>query len=438
MAQETLTDIVNNFRPSLDPYETLYKHIHRHPELSLQEENTASTCADHLNNLPGFSVHSNIGGHGLAAVLENGSGKTVLLRADIDALPVEEQTGLPYASRVRMKDDDGVEKPVMHACGHDMHLTSMLAAAELLHKAREKWKGTIILLFQPNEERGAGDGSLLRISPLMTDALSTGAKAMIADGLYDKIPVPDIVLGQHLQPLRAGVIGTRRGLVASAADGLRITLYGRGGHGAMPHRTIDPVVIAAHVVVRLQTIVAREVDPNDSSVVTVACVQAGMTENIIADYAVLKLNVRNINAKTRDKVLAAIRRMVNAECQASGADKEPLIEPTSHFPFTNNDEAITKELEKTFGEHFGDQYDLNAPRLGGSEDFPILATARDRPYCFWTVGCIDPDKWDEAEKKGTLLEDIPVNHSPFFAPVIQPTMKAGVDALAVAALTFLK
>ncbi|KAI9758653.1 MAG: hypothetical protein M1835_000567 [Candelina submexicana] len=420
MAQESLTDIVNTFRPSLAPYETLYKHIHQHPELSLQEENTASTCAKCLSKLPGFSIHSSIGGHGLAAILKNGSGKAVLLRADIDALPIEEMTGLPYASKVRMKDDDGVEKPVMHACGHDMHIASMLAAAELLHEARDSWKGTLIVLFQPNEERGAG------------------AKAMVDDGLYDKVPVPDIVLGQHVMPLRAGAIGTRRGLMASAADSFRITLYGRGGHGSQPHRTVDPVVMAAQVVVRLQTIVAREVDPNDSVVVTVGSIQAGMTENIIADQAVLKVNVRNLNAQTRDKVLAAIRRVVNAECQASGAVKEPLFEPTSQFPFTNNDEQITRELEKSFGEHFGDQYDPNAPRLGGSEDFSILATSKERPYCFWTVGAIDPNKWDEAEKKGTLQEDVPVNHSPFFAPVIQPTMKAGVDALAVGALTFLK
>ncbi len=196
--------------------------------------------------------------------------------------------------------------------------------------------------------------------------------------------------------------------------------------------------MAAQLVVRLQTIVAREVDPSDSSVVTVGSIQAGMTENIIADQAVIKVNVRNIHAQTRDKVLAAIRRVVSAECQASGAPKEPLIEPTSRFPFTENDENVTKELETTFAAHFGNRFDADAPRLGGSEDFSILASSKGRPSCFWTFGGVDPDKWDEAEKLGTLQEDIPVNHSPFFAPVIQPTMKAGVDALAVAALTFLK
>lgn len=226
--------------------------------------------------------------------------------------------------------------------------------------------------------------------------------------------------------------------ITNTTSSFCIILYGRGGHGSQPHRTIDPVVMAAHVVVRLQTIVAREVNPADAVVITVGSIQAGQTENIISDEAIIKINVRNIHASTREKVLAAIRRVVNAESEASNATKKPLIEPTSQFPFTNNDEEITKALEGTFGRHFGDQFDADAPRLGGSEDFSILATSVNRPCCFWTVGGIDHDKWDEAERNGTLDDDIPVNHSPFFAPVIQPTMKAGVDALAVAALTFLQ
>lgn len=297
-------------------------------------------------------------------------------------------------------------------------MTCLLAAAELLVKIKESWRGTLIVLFQPAEEQAAG------------------AKAMVEDGLYKKIPVPDIVLGQHVMPYRAGHIGTRVGLMASAADSFKITLYGRGGHASQPHRTIDPVVMAAQVVVRLQSIVSREVSPDDAAVVTVGSVQAGQTENIICDRAEIKVNVRTINPKTREKVLAAIRRIVKAECEASGAPQEPSFEPTSKFPFTVNDKDVTEALQSPFAEHF-QSYDPHIDRLQGSEDFSILGTSQDRPCSFWVIGGVDPEKWDEAETAGRTQEDIPINHSPFFAPVLQPTLGVGTDALALAALTFL-
>jgi len=418
MAAQRLIEIVKANRPALGPYEDLYKHLHSHAELSLQEKETAATAAKHLRSLSGFAIHEHIGGHGLAGVLKNGAGKTILLRADMDALPVEEKTGLPYASKVTMEDNDGITKPVMHACGHDMHVTCLLAAAELLHKTQESWKGTLVVLFQPAEERGAG------------------ARAMVADGLYDKVPVPDIVLGAHLMPYRAGAVGTKVGLMASAADSFKITLYGRGGHASQPHRTIDPVVMAAQVVVRLQTIVSREVGPDDAAVVTVGSVQAGMTENIIADKAEIKVNVRTVSKETRERVLSAVRRIVKAECEASGAPQEPTFEPTSSFPFTMNDEEATEPLEAVFSEAF-DPYDRDIGRLHGSEDFSILATSQNRPASFWVYGGVDPEKWDEAEKKGRVQEDIPINHSPFFAPVLTPTLQTGVDSYALAALRFL-
>ena len=251
-----ISTIISTLKPDLSSYESLYKDLHRSPGLSLQEHFAAETAAKHLLLLKGFEVKTKIGGTGLVGILKNGEGKTVLLRADTDALPVKELTGLDYASEVRETDvEDGVEKPVMHACGHDMHITSMLAAAKTLHVAREQWKGTLIILFQPNEERGAG------------------AKAMIEDGLYDvkrhACPAPDVVLGQHVMPFPAGTLGTRVGSFASAADSFRVTIYGRGGHASQPHVTIDPVVMAAHIIVRLQTVVSREVDPRDSAVVTV-------------------------------------------------------------------------------------------------------------------------------------------------------------------------
>jgi len=375
-------------------------------------------------------VRTNIGGTGLIGILKNGAGKTILLRADTDALPVKELTGLEYASHKRETDiEDGVEKPVMHACGHDMHIACMLAAASTLHAAQTHWKGTLIILFQPNEERAGG------------------AKAMIADGLYDPkrhaCPIPDVALGQHVVPQISGSIGTKSGRIASAADSFKVTVYGRGGHGSQPHMTIDPVVMAAHIIVRLQTVVSREVDPRDSAVVTVGSVQAGMTENIIADSAVIKINVRTWKPETRERVLGAIKRIVKAECEASGAPKEPLWEEILSFPFMDNDEAVTNKISSAFKKHFGEKHRSDGPLLGGSEDFPILATeapnkegGKGVPYCYWTFGGTDEKKHKELEREGRLGE-LPINHSAYFAPAIHPTLETGVDALVVAALTLL-
>lgn len=420
MATAGFTAIIDHGRPDLSPYEALYRDLHEHPELSLQEERTSAIAVKHLKALSDFEVHERIGGYGLAAVLRNGAGKTILLRADMDALPVREETGLDYASKATMTDgEDGVMKPVMHACGYDMHVACLLAAAETLHNTRDRWKGTLIALFQPNEERAGG------------------AQAMVDDGLYQKVPKPDIALGQHVMPYRAGTVGTKRGLMASAADSFKITVYGRGGHASQPHRTIDPVLLAAQIVVRLQGIVSREVAPGDAAVVTVGSIQAGMTENIIPDSAVIRVNVRTVKPETRLIILTAIKRIIKAECDASNATKDPLVEPTSRFPFTVNDDNVTRSLEKSFADHFGANYSPNAERLQGSEDFPILATSAGVPYCYWTFGGTDPLKWDEAEKDGRLLEDIPINHSPKFAPVIQPTLATGVNALVLATLVLL-
>ena len=424
------SDILSSFKPSLEPFESLYKNLHQHPGLSLQEHLAADSAAQHLRTLGGFDVRTAIGGTGLIGVLENGEGKTILLRADTDALPVEELTELPYASKTREVDvEDGVEKPTMHACGHDMHVAAMLAAASTLHACRQKWKGTLVILFQPNEERAGG------------------AKAMVADGLYDPdrhaCPIPDIVLGQHVMPFPAGSVGSRVGSFASAADSFRVTVYGRGGHASQPHRTIDPVLLAAHIIVRLQSVVSREVDPRDAAVVTVGSMQAGMTENIIPSEAVIKINVRTVLPATRDRVLKAIKRIVKAECEASGSPKEPFWESTSSFPFTINDETVTNTLANNFTKHFGKLHNPEASPLGGSEDFSILATeapnkdgGKGVPYSYWTFGGTDPETFKKAEEEGRL-SDLPINHSAYFAPVIQPTLETGVDALVVAALSFL-
>ncbi|KAH6672897.1 amidohydrolase [Halenospora varia] len=417
MATHAISHLLASASIDLSQYESLYKYLHSHPELSNQELSTSTTCAAHLTKLKVFTLYTKIGGHGLAGVFDNGPGKKILLRADMDALPILENAALPYASTATGIGADGRPTPVMHACGHDMHMTCLLAASETLVKLRDSWSGTLIVVFQPAEERG------------------TGAKAMVDDGLYERVPVPDYVLGQHVMAMRAGSVGFRAGTIMAGADSLRITLFGSGGHGSQPHRTVDPAVLAAHVVVRLQSIVSREVDYNDVAVLTVGSIQVGKTENIIADHATIGVDIRSMSLATREKLLSAIERVVKAECEASGAGKEPLIEVTRNLPKTVNDEAMANRLKGCFGQYFKSDFDSDIPVTTIAEDFSILGTSQGVPCAFWHWGGIDPALWDEKSRQGRLL-DIPVNHSSDFAPVIHPTMRTGVDALCVAALEF--
>ena len=413
------SSIVEKNRPELAEYEELYKHLHANPELSTSEFETSALVAERLKKLsPDLEIRTGIGGTGLIAILKNGAGKTVLLRADMDGLPVKELTDLPYASKKTQKDRDGVVKSTMHACGHDTHITCLLAATEIMLKARSSWSGTCVFLFQPSEER------------------ANGAKGMIDDGLYEKhgCPVPDVVLGQHVIPFPAGEIGIKSGPFMSAADSFRVTIYGRGGHGSQPHASIDPVVIASHVVIRLQTIVSREVPPDETAVVTVGAIQAGNTENIISSEAMLLVNVRTFNPEWRTRILASVRRIIKAECDAGNCPKEPLIEPTSSFPLTDNDHDAASTLRTAFSDHFGQDKCPEMKPHPGSEDFGILGSSIKKPYCFWFFGGVDPKEWEDMVKKGTLNER-PVNHSPYFAPSIG-CLKTGIDALAVAALTY--
>jgi amidohydrolase len=289
-----------------------------------------------------------------------------------------------------------------------------------LTEIKDQWSGTLVLVFQPEEERG------------------TGAQAMVKGGLYDKVPIPDLVLGQHVMALRAGKVGSKVGTIMAAADSYKITLFGRGGHGSMPHMTIDPTIMATNLILRLQNIVSREVDPSDMAVVTVGSLHIGHAENIISDRAEIGLDIRSIKKATRDKMIASIKRMIKAEHLASGATKEPTIEQTRTFPATDNDAELAAKLASSFSDHFGDAFDADTPRVNASEDVSILATSQGKPYVFWFWGGTDPKLWDENEKAGTMYENIPGNHSPFFAPVIQPTLKTGVETLCVAALTFLR
>lgn len=405
----------------LTPYEELYKHFHTHPELSNCEKQTSEICAAHLATLSSsFKIHTRIGGYGLAATIPNGPGPTILLRADMDALPILETTSLPYASSITATGLDGTPTPVMHACGHDMHMTCLLAASEVLIKNRKTWSGTLIVLFQPAEERGSG------------------ARAMVSDGLYDNIPIPDFILGQHVMAMRSGSVGLRTGTIMAGADSLKITLYGSpgGGHGSQPHRVVDPAVLAAHVVVRLQGVVSREVGYNDVAVVTVGSVRVGKSENVISEEAVLGVDFRSTRPDVRGKLRGAIERIVKAECKASGCSKEPLIEQTRFLPTTVNDEAMTNRLSTAFRNFFGEEnFDANIPVTTIAEDFSILGEAKGKrvPCVFWHWGGVDQELWDRKEREGRLNE-VPMNHSSGFAPVIQPTMRTGIDALVVAAL----
>jgi amidohydrolase len=262
---------------------------------------------------------------------------------------------------------------------------------------------------------------------------------MVTDGLYDELkhacPIPDIVLGQHVMPYRAGSVETKAGTMMSAADSFKVTIFGSGGHGSQPHRTIDPVVIASHIVVRLQTICSREVPPDETAVVTVGSIQAGDTENIIADEAVLKIDIRSVTEEWRQRILTSVKRIVKAECDAGRCPKEPVFERTRTFPITDNDKEVNDAIEKSFSTYFKNNHKSTPKAELGSEDVSILASHVNKPCCFWFFGGTAAKEWDERKKNGTLNE-IPVNHSPFFAPVLQPTLKTGVDALVVAALTF--
>ena len=404
--------------PTLRPWlEDFYRHLHAHPELSHHEVATAQAVAASLRD-DGYEVHEHLGGTGVIGVLRNGDGPTVLVRADMDALPVAEATGLAYASDVVVTDDDGNATPVMHACGHDVHVTCLLGAARLLAQDRDRWSGTLVTLFQPAEETG------------------DGATGMVDNGLVGVVGSPDVAMAQHVLALPAGTVATRVGPVLAAADSLRITVYGRGAHGSMPQASVDPVVLAAMIVVRLQTVVSRETRPGDPVVVTVGSLHAGTKSNVIADRAVLELNIRTYTEESRSATLAAIKRIVDAECAASDAVAPATIERFDRFPLTENDETVTERVAAAFAEHFGARADTLAMQ-SASEDFSDVPNALGVPYTYWAIGGVDPARYDEARAAGRLTSDIPVNHSPHFAPVIQPTLDTGTEALVVAVLAWL-
>src|SRR3569833_2769476 len=331
----------------------------------------------------------------------------------MDALPVQEATGAPYASKATAVDPEGKTVPVMHACGHDMHVTWLSGATTLLANTRASWRGTLMAVFQPAEETG------------------TGAQAMIDDGLFQRFPKPDVVRGQHVMVGPAGAVAGRTGVITSAADSLQVRLFGRGAHGSMPQASIDPVVMAAATVLRLQTIVSRELAAAEAAVVTIGALQAGTKENVIPDEAIIKLNVRTFNEGVRKRVLAAIERIVNAEAEASGPPRKPEITTLDHYPLNVNDRDASRRVVEAFRTHFGGDRVRETGPAPASEDFGSFGTEWRSPSVFCFVGGTDPETYAKA-KEANMLNELPVNHSPKFAPVLHPTLRTGVETLVVA------
>ena len=387
----------------------LYRHLHAHPEVAFEEHETAALVAKRVREL-GYEVTEGVGGTGVVAMLRNGEGPTVLLRADMDALPMAEATGLEYAS---------VKPGVMHACGHDMHVTWLIGALGALQQTRGEWSGTVMAVFQPAEENGGG------------------AQVMVDDGLFERFGPPDVALGQHVVPLAAGTVGYRPGPFMAASDALHVKLFGRGGHGSRPEATVDPVVMAAATVLRLQTIVSREVSPQEAAVVTVGAIHAGSTTNIIPAEAELMVTVRSFTEPVRERLLAAIERIVRAEAVASGAAQMPEIERLGGYPVMVNDETAIETTMAAIRAELGAENVLDQPLIMGSEDFGTFGAVAGVPSCFWFVGGYDPDRVAAARAAGRVDEDLPTNHSPFFAPVIEPTLTTGIRTMVAAARAWL-
>ncbi len=405
----------------LDPDALLavYEDLHRHPELGRQEHRTAAIVAGHLRTA-GYDVTEGVGGTGVVGVLERGAGPTVLLRADMDALPVREDTGLPYASTATVEAADGSTVPVMHACGHDVHTTALLGAAARL-ASDAAWTGRLLLVFQPDEEGGGG------------------ARSMVEDGLFERFGRPDVVLGQHVAPIPVGVLGVRPGPAFAASDHLRITLYGAGGHGSRPEATVDPVVMGAALVLRLQTVVAREIAATDTAVVTVGSFHAGTAANVIPDHATLELTVRTSDVDVRTRVLAAIERIARGEAATSGAPRDPVVELVRSYPAVVNDAAACAQVGEAFG-RAARWIVVDPGPVTGSEDVGILAEAAGAPCAYWLLGGADPALFDGAtsvEEIRSRVADLPSNHSPRYAPLAGPALDSGVAALVAAARSFL-
>ena len=403
--------------PSLNE---LYLQLHKYPELSFLEEKTASVMAQKLRAL-GYEVTEKVGGYGVVGVLRNGEGPVVLLRTDMDALPIEEKTGASFASTVHMKNQEGQVMPVMHACGHDVHMASLVGAAALLAQAKDSWRGTVLLVCQPAEEAVGG------------------AKAMVKDGLFTRFGKPDFCLGLHVDNrMPAGVIGVTAGPTFAASNSVDITVYGVGTHGSTPYRGVDPIVIASRIVTTLQTIVSREVNPLDSAVVTVGTFHAGTRRNIIPDEAKLELTVRTYKPEVQKQVLEAIGRIAKAEAAAAGAPKEPLVDlrPQDGSAVVISDPALTERLGSMLKKSLGAERVQVMEPVMGSEDFGVFGSEAGAPSIQFRVGTVNAELFADAKAKGRLLM-LPGPHSAYYLPEEEATIKAGVELFTLSALEVL-
>ena len=422
-------DLDARLEKQMDSLVSTYKHLHANPELSAQEKETSALIAGELRRL-GYEVtdhfgryeDANLTPYGIVGVLRNGAGPTVMVRTDMDALPVVEKTGLPYASKIKVKRADGSDVGVMHACGHDIHMSVFLGTARILSEVKDRWSGTLILIGQPAEETVGG------------------AEAMLKAGLYTKFPKPNYVLALHdSSAIPAGTVAWRAGAVLAGADSIDITVRGFGGHGAAPQAVKDPIVVASELVVMLQTIVSREMDPQLPTVITVGSFHAGTKHNIVPDDAHLQLTVRTMNPVQREKVLAAITRITNSVAAAAGipAERAPIIEVAAdHVPATINDPALAMRVGAVLEKALGKDNVLPGESVMASEDFSLYALEQPKPpTCMFWLGAADPSKLAEAKEKGTRL---PGPHSSEFAPVPEPSIRTGVKAMSSAVLDLMK
>ena len=418
LARDQAPDVAGAIAADMPALMEIYRDFHAHPELSEQETRTAAIMADAARKA-GFDVTQGVGGTGVVAVLRNGAGPTVLIRADMDGLPVTEQTGLPYASKEKGVSTAGVESGIMHACGHDTHMTAWIETARLLSARRGEWSGTLVMIGQPAEETGVG------------------ARAMLADGLYTRFPKPDYALAFHDSAgLEAGKVGAAVGWAFANVDSVDILVKGRGGHGAYPHTTIDPIVLGSAIVLRLQTLVSRETDPKDSVVVTVGSFHAGTKHNIISDSAKLELTVRSYSDETRTKLLDGIRRIARGEALASGVPEADLPEVTVNPKYTRatwNSPEFTQEAVTRLQAQMGADTVSVLPSVMGGEDFSEYRLADEqgiRSVIFW-VGGVPKEAWEAAQAGGPSLPSL---HSAYWAPQADKVVASGAAALTLTAL----
>lgn len=416
-AQTIIGSIKEQVKQEYPSLEKIYIDFHQNPELSFHEKETSAKMAKELKSL-GFEVTENVGGYGIVGVLKNGKGATILVRADTDALPVEEKTGLSYSSKKKMKDDTGQETPVMHACGHDIHSTVWIGTARVLAKNKKYWKGTLVMIAQPAEERG------------------NGAKKMLADGLFKRFPKPDACIALHCSAsLMAGTVGYCKGYALASVDMVDITVFGKGGHGAYPHTTIDPILLAARLVVDLQTIVSRETPPTEPNVVTVGAIHGGTKHNIIPDEVKLQLTLRSYSDAVRQHNLDAIKRISKGIAISAGLseDKHPHIHVADEsIPATYNTPELTESIMKSFAKIIGDNNVKEVSAVMGGEDFGLFGrTEENIPISLYWLGTVAPDIFKKSQATG---ETLPSLHSPFFAPLPEPTIQTGVQTMSIAVI----